>query len=352
MFKSLKEKLKIFKKKAAEELMEGEETEKKPVPKKKKLSKFARKRLGEKAASLDEIKREDLIVESGGLFAKRISERRLDEVLWDLELSLLEADVAEEVVEEIKSFVRERLLGAKISRKSDVEEVIEDALRKGIRHVLEGRRLDLDERIRQGKRPFVIMFVGVNGTGKTTTIAKIANRLKKQGLIPVIAAADTFRAGAIEQLEKHAERLGVKLIKHQSGSDPAAVAYDAIEHAKARRKDVVLIDTAGRMQTNVNLMDEMKKIKRVAKPDLVIFVGDALAGNDAVEQARKFHEAVGLDGAVLTKIDADAKGGAALSIAYAVGVPIIYMGTGQEYDDLQEFNPSWMVDRIFGEAEV
>lgn len=350
MFKSLRERLKFFKKKAADELLQEEVEEEQPKSSpRKKVSKFARKRLGEERAPLEDLK---LVEEERGLFSRRISEKKLDEVLWELELTLLEADVAEPVAEEIRSFVRERLLNAKISRRSDVEEVIEEALKKGIRHVLEGKKLNLEELIMRGKRPYVIMFVGVNGTGKTTAIAKIAHRLKKMGLTPVIAAADTFRAGAIEQLERHAERLGVKLIKHQAGADPAAVAYDAIQHARARGKDVVLIDTAGRMQTNVNLMDEMKKIKRVAQPDLVIFVGDALAGNDAVEQARKFKEAVGIDGAILTKIDADAKGGAALSIAYAVGVPIIYVGTGQGYEDLKEFNPTWMVERLFGEAEA
>jgi fused signal recognition particle receptor len=192
------------------------------------------------------------------------------------------------------------------------------------------------------------MFVGVNGSGKTTTIAKIVYRLKELQLTPVIAACDTFRAGAIQQLEKHADKLGVRLIKHNMGSDPAAVAYDAIEHARARSKDVVLIDTAGRMQTNVNLMDEMKKIRRIADPDMVIFVGDALTGNDTVEQARKFNEAVNIDAAVLTKIDADAKGGAALSIAHAVGKPILFVGIGQEYNKLVAFNPRWMLDRLFG----
>ena len=155
------------------------------------------------------------------------------------------------------------------------------------------------------------MFVGINGTGKTTSIAKLANRLQKNGRTVVLAASDTFRAGAIEQLTIHSDNLGVKIIKHQSGADPAAVAYDAVEHAKSKHKDVVLVDTAGRMQTNSNLMDEMKKIKRVVKPNLVVFVGDALAGNDAVEQAKAFNDAIGLDAIILTKIDADAKGGAA-----------------------------------------
>jgi fused signal recognition particle receptor len=192
------------------------------------------------------------------------------------------------------------------------------------------------------------MFVGVNGTGKTLSIAKIAYQLIKQGKTCVLAAGDTFRAGAIEQLTVHAENLGVKIIKHGPGSDPAAVAFDAIEHAKAKHKDVVLLDTAGRMQTNYNLMDEMAKIKRVAKPDLVIFVGDALSGNDAVEQAKRFNEVVGIDGVILTKVDTDAKGGSALSIAYTIGKPLLYIGVGQKYEDQIPFNAEWMVENIFG----
>jgi fused signal recognition particle receptor len=163
-----------------------------------------------------------------------------------------------------------------------------------------------------------------------------------------MAAGDTFRAGAIEQLTIHADNLGVKIVKHGSGSDPAAVAYDAIEHAKAKHKDVVLLDTAGRMQTNTNLMDEMAKIKRVAKPDMIIFVGDALSGNDAVEQAKRFNEVVGIDGVILTKVDADAKGGSSLSIAYTIGKPLLFIGVGQEYKDQIAFNPEWMVQHIFG----
>jgi fused signal recognition particle receptor len=193
------------------------------------------------------------------------------------------------------------------------------------------------------------MFVGVNGTGKTTTISKLSEYFVSKGFTPVIAASDTFRAGAIEQITHHANNLGVKIIKHQKGADPAAVAYDAVEHAKAQKKEVVLIDTAGRMQTNVNLMDEMKKIQRVVKPDLIIFVGDALTGNDAVEQATKFNNAVGFDGIILTKADADAKGGAALSIGYVVQKPILFLGTGQSYSDLMEFHPEWMVEQVLGE---
>lgn len=281
------------------------------------------------------------------LMGRSIRSKRLDDLLDDLEVILLESDVAYPVAEEIKETLREELVGKRIKRDLDVDDFVESALRSAIRKVLAVEPVDLDSYVGEHEKPVVIMFVGVNGTGKTTTIARIAHRYKKRGMSCVLAAGDTFRAGAIEQLQIHADRLGVKLIKHKSGSDPAAVAFDAVEHARARYKDLVLIDTAGRMQTNVNLMDEMKKIQRIAKPDLVVFVGDALAGNDAVEQARRFDEAVGIDIAILTKIDADAKGGAALSIAHAVGKPIAFVGTGQGYDDLDVFDPDWMVDRLF-----
>ncbi len=278
---------------------------------------------------------------------RSLKEKKLDELLDELEVILLESDVAYPVAEEIKQTLKEELVGRRIRRDVDVDEFIETTLRSAIRKVLAVDPVDLDAYVKEHDKPVVIMFIGVNGTGKTTTIARIAHRYKKMGLSSVFAAGDTFRAGAIEQLQIHADRLGVKMVKHKAGADPAAVAFDAVEHAKARYKDLVLIDTAGRMQTNVNLMDEMKKIKRISNPDLIVFVGDSLAGNDAVEQARRFDEAVGIDIAILTKIDADAKGGAALSIAHAVGKPIAFVGTGQGYDDLEVFDPDWMVDRLF-----
>ncbi len=278
---------------------------------------------------------------------RKIREKKLESVLWDLEIGLMEADVAVPVIEDIKESLREDLIGKKVSRTVSFSEGIETALREALKDVLVTEELDFERFIEDHEKPVVIMFVGVNGTGKTTAIARVAHLLKGKGMSCVMAAADTFRAGAIEQLEKHAQNLDVRLIRHDSGGDPAAVAFDAVEHARAKRKDVVLIDTAGRMQTNINLMDEMKKIRRVADPDLVIFVGDALAGNDAIDQAQAFHEAVGIDAAILCKIDADAKGGAALSIAKAIGKPIIYVGTGQEYGDLVRFDPEWMINRIF-----
>jgi fused signal recognition particle receptor len=282
---------------------------------------------------------------------KTISEKDIDDVMFELELSLLEGDVAMEVAEKIINSVKEDLVGRKIKRRSDVAEFTREALKKAISNILDVEGRDIKEMVenREKGEPVKLMFVGINGTGKTTTIAKIATYFMKEGYKSVIAASDTFRAGAIEQITHHADKLGVKIIKHQRGADPAAVAYDAVEHARAKDKDLVLIDTAGRMQTNVNLMDEMKKIKRVVSPDMIIYVGDALTGNDAVEQAHKFDEAVGVDGIILTKADADARGGAALSIGYVIQKPILFLGVGQAYEDIMEFKPDWMVDQIFGE---
>ncbi|KAA0007687.1 MAG: signal recognition particle-docking protein FtsY [Thermoplasmata archaeon] len=273
-----------------------------------------------------------------------LSEKKIDELMWDLEMALLESDVALEAIEHIKKIVKNELIGA--SRK-EAKKRIEEALKKAIRNILEKSEGKFYEEIKKFDKPVVIMFVGVNGSGKTTAIAKLAYDLKNRGYSCVIAAGDTFRAGAIEQLQMHADRIGVKLIKHDFGADPAAVAYDAIEHARARHKDIVLIDTAGRMQTNINLMEEMKKIKRIAKPHLTIFVGDALTGNDAIEQAKKFNEAVEIDGVILTKVDADAKGGASISIAYAIKKPLYFIGIGQGYDEQIPFKAEWMLKRIF-----
>lgn len=291
------------------------------------------------------------ISEVAGDSGRRLRESVLEDLLQELQMGLLEADVALPVAEELTDSVRKSLAGKRIDREFKIDEAIHLAFRAAVKQVLDEQEFSLKDRLEAKDSTFVIMFVGINGTGKTTVIAKLASRLQKHGYTIVLAAADTFRAGAIEQLTIHAERLGCKIVKHQAGGDPAAVAYDAVEHAKARKKGVVLIDTAGRMQTNTNLMDEMKKIKRVAKPDLVVFVGDSLAGSDAVEQARRFDEAVGIDAVVLTKIDADAKGGAALSIAKAVGKPIAYVSYGQEYDEFGKFDSDWMVARIFGDRQ-
>ena len=306
-------------------------------------------------------KKEDISVDgeaSGGLFSfvreKTISEKHVEDILWELEMELLQGDVAMEVATEVVDNVKNDLVGKKIKRSNDITEYTYIALRNAVAEIIDIPGKSMTEMIEEKKaqgEPLVVMFVGINGTGKTTTIGKLANYYLKKGYTPVIAASDTFRAGAIEQVTYHADNVGVKIIKHKKGSDPAAVAFDAVEHAKAQGKELVLIDTAGRMQTNVNLMDEMKKIKRVAKPDLVIFVGDALTGNDATEQAVKFNDAIDIDGVILTKADADSKGGASLSIGYVIQKPIMFLGVGQGYDDIKEYDAEWMLDQLFSESE-
>ncbi len=279
---------------------------------------------------------------------KKIKEGKIDDFLCDLEIALMEGDVALDVIEKLKGDIKKELVGKKVRIGADIGKIVENTLKKSLMGIL-NKNFDFDEFVKSCEKPCIIMFLGVNGTGKTTVIAKMAKYLMDRNYSVILVAGDTFRAGAIEQIEEHGKKLGVRVIKHKSGGDPAAVAYDAVEHAKARKRDFVLIDTAGRMQTNRNLMDEMKKIKRVAKPHLTIFVGDSLAGNDAIEQARTFDSEVGVDAIILTKIDSDAKGGSAISIAYEIGKPIIFLGTGQKYDDFMKFNTDWFVNRLFGQ---
>ena len=305
--------------------------------------------------------KEDVSVDGeakGGIFSfvreKTITEDHVEDILFELEMELLQGDVAMEVATEVVENVKDDLVGKKIKRSNDITEYTYLALRNAVAEIIDIPGKSMTEMIEEKKamgEPLVVMFVGINGTGKTTTIGKLANYYLKKGYTPVIAASDTFRAGAIEQVTYHADNVGVKIIKHQKGSDPAAVAFDAVEHAKAQGKELVLIDTAGRMQTNTNLMDEMKKIKRVSNPDLVIFVGDALTGNDATEQAKKFNEAIDIDGVILTKADADSKGGASLSIGYVIKKPIMFLGMGQGYDDIMEYDAEWMLDQLFSEDE-
>ena len=294
-------------------------------------------------------KRSDEMLSSSFL-SKKIKDDPLDDILDELEVTLLESDVAYPVVQEIIVGVRNNLAGKKYGREYTLEEIVELAVKEAVSDVLRINVFDFDAWLAEQKKPTVIMFIGINGTGKTTAIAKIANRLKKEERSVVLAACDTFRAGAIEQLSIHADKLNVKIVKSVQDADPASVAYDAIEHARSKMKDVVLIDTAGRMQTNNNLIAEMKKIVKVAKPDLKIFVGDSLAGNDAVEQAKVFDEAVGIDAIILTKIDTDAKGGAALSIAKTIGKPIAFVCDGQEYEDIEKFDADWMLERLFDQV--
>lgn len=277
-----------------------------------------------------------------------LTESDVEDTLSQLSLDLMQADVAVETADAIVESLRMRLVGLEVTKESATDE-IRGAIRGALDDTLtQGGGVDLIESVKDGGRPYKILFLGVNGTGKTTTMAKVARLLLDSGLSVVFAAGDTFRAGAIEQLTEHANRLNVKVVSHQRGADAAAVIYDAVEHARARNIDVVLADTAGRMQSKVNLMEELKKIIRVNEPDMTLFIGDALAGNDAVDQARTFNDAVGFDAAVLSKMDADAKGGAALSIVHTTKKPIIYVGVGQEYEDLKRFDKDWFIGNILG----
>jgi fused signal recognition particle receptor len=281
-----------------------------------------------------------------------LSEKEVDRVIWDFEISLLESDVAQEVVNDISSKMKEELTGLKIERATNTEVYLKSKLADLIDSIfIKASQIDVLQIAKEKKtkgEPLVIVFLGINGTGKTTTIAKFANLMKKAGFTTVLSCSDTHRAGAIEQLTEHANRLSIKTVSQSYGADPAAVARDAVLHAKAHHIDTVLIDTAGRMQTSRNLMEEMAKIIRVVKPDLKIFVGDALAGNDVISQAKEFLSFTDFDAAILTKVDADVKGGSALSISYVTGKPIIYLGIGQTYDDFVAFDTKSFTSTLLG----
>lgn len=284
------------------------------------------------------------------VLTREVKEKDIQPFLDELVISLVESDVAYEVAETIVAKIKEKLVGKRIDRKSSLEEVINEALEEALKEIFPASTINLLEAVKkkwsEKREPLKIMFMGVNGVGKTTTIAKVAFMLKNNGITPVIVAADTFRAGAQEQLEVHARRIGVPIIKAKYSSDPAAVAYDAVAFAKKRNYQVVLIDTAGRMHTDRDLMEELRKIVRVVKPDLKILVVDSLTGNDAVEQARVFNKNIGVDGFILTKVDADVKGGTAISIVSSTGRPIIFVGTGQKYEDLEAFNAEWITRKL------
>ncbi len=271
-------------------------------------------------------------------------------ILEEFKLTLAENDVAFQVADKVCGELEKRLTGVQIKRLDDRKKIVEDNLRQVLLDVmLTDKKIDLltkAEERRRKKEPLVLLFVGINGTGKTTTIAKVAQFFKDKKYSVVLAGSDTYRAGSIEQLEEHARRLNLKMIKHQYGADPAAVAFDAVSHAKAHGVNIVIIDTAGRMQTNQNLMNELSKVKRVVKPDYAILTVDSLAGNDAVEQAEEFDKCVGIDATILTKVDADVKGGAALSVTYVTQKPILFIGVGQTYKDLELFDPQKFVNMI------
>ncbi|MDD1777899.1 MAG: signal recognition particle-docking protein FtsY [Candidatus Helarchaeota archaeon] len=284
---------------------------------------------------------------------KELSEKNLSKPVQTLQKILLQNDVAVLAAEKISELFQKELLGEKVGRFENLKNMLHDALMKVITEILTAKTqidvLDIVKKKKQGGEPAVFMFMGVNGIGKTTTIAKMAQFLRKNGFTCVLAASDTFRAGAIQQLEKHANNLKIKIIKSEYGADGASIAYDAIEHARARKVDVVLVDTAGRMETNKNLIEEVKKIVRVIEPDLKIFVGSLLVGNAAWQQAETFSKEIGIDANILTMADADIKGGAALSITYLTQKPIIFLGNGQSYDQLIPFNPQKFAEALLEE---
>ncbi|EMA22474.1 signal recognition particle-docking protein FtsY [Haloarcula argentinensis] len=278
-----------------------------------------------------------------------IEEEDLQSHLDDLELALLSSDVEMSVANEILDGVKENLTGQTRRRLSSTGNLVRDALRESLYDVINVGQFDFDERVQQADKPVTIVFTGVNGVGKTTSIAKLAQYFEERGLSTVLANGDTYRAGANEQLEKHAENLDKKIITHEQGSDPTAVVYDAVEYAKANDIDVVLGDTAGRLHTSDDLMAQLEKIDRNIDPDMTLFVDEAVAGQDAVNRAREFNDAAEIDGAILTKADADPQGGAAISVAHVTGKPILFLGTGQDYDDLEPFDPEEIVDSLIGE---
>jgi fused signal recognition particle receptor len=298
---------------------------------------------------------------SSGGFAQRakafatgriiIEEEDLEDPLWELEMALLESDVEMNVAEAILETIRENLIGESRKQVQSTGQLVEEALHEALYDVISVGQFDFDQRVAEADKPVVIIFTGVNGVGKTTSIAKLSRYFEQQGLSTVLANGDTYRAGANEQLRKHAENLDRKVIAHEQGGDPAAVIYDAVEYAEANDVDVVLGDTAGRLHTSNDLMEQLAKIDRVVGPDMTLFVDEAVAGQDAVQRAKTFNDAAEIDGAILTKADADSQGGAAISIAYVTGKPILFLGTGQGYEDLQRFDPEALVDSLLGVDE-
>lgn len=280
-----------------------------------------------------------------------IEEQDVEDPLWELEMALLESDVEMSVAGEMLEGIRNDLVGATRKFNAETGDVVEDALRDSLLSIISVGQFDFDQRVAEADKPLVIIFTGVNGVGKTTSIAKLSRYFEERGYSSVMANGDTYRAGANQQIREHADTLDTKLIAHEQGGDPAAVIYDAVEYADAHDIDIVLGDTAGRLHTSEGLMDQLEKIGRVVDPDMTLFVDEAVAGQDAVQRAKEFDDAAEIDGTILTKADADSKGGAAISISHVTGKPILFLGTGQGYDDIEQFDPERMVERLLGDEE-
>ena len=272
-------------------------------------------------------------------------------LLEEFEAALIASDLGTRVVDRVMERLKKQLQGTDASQPDQVHTILRDTLLDVLTPV---QGLPLESLLAKGPTPFVILVVGVNGVGKTTTIAKIAQRLVQTGKVPLLVAADTFRAAAIDQLQVWADRVGVDVIRHRHGADPAAVAFDGIAAGKARKVDVVLIDTAGRLHTKSNLMDELRKITRVitgeypGAPHEVLLVLDATVGQNALSQARQFNQAVGVSGLVLTKLDGTARGGIVIAIAEELKLPVRLIGVGESVEDLQDFQSGAFVDALLG----
>ncbi len=340
MFKSLKEKLKGWVNRTKEEVEEPKE-EKKTEKKKDKKVKVGKTKKDKKEIS-EKNSEEELTKEpkkKTSFFSKKLTKEKFEEKFEELELILLQNNIAYEVVEHLKKSLEEKLIGSS-------EKNIEEALKEAIKEILINPP-NIIKQIKESEKPYVVCFAGINGSGKTTTIAKFANLLQKNKLSVCLAAADTFRAASIEQIQQHADNLKIPLIKKDYGSDPASVGFEAIQYAKKNNIDVVLIDTAGRMQNKDSLMREIEKIIRVNNPDLKIFVGESITGNDATDQAKSFNKSIKIDGIILSKADVDEKGGTAISVSQVTGKPILYLGIGQTYDDLEFFDKEKIIKKLF-----
>ena len=373
MFKFLREKISSWAKKISSDKKVAEPEKKKreketkksrtksviesPKFKEPKKREFDKKEREVSEKVIEDIRHEENKGENEGFFKKvfsklqkvKISEKEFEVYSEELEMLLLENNVALEVAEKIISELKEKVINREFLRKE-----IEGQIKEDLKDIISGILIppfSVLEKINeksadQAREPYVILFCGINGTGKTTTIAKIADYLSKNNVSCVLAASDTFRAASIEQLKKHGEKLGIKVIAQQYGADPAAVAFDAISYAKKNLVKCVLIDTAGRMHTAKNLMKEIEKISKVCKPDLKVFVGESITGNDIIEQVKSFDWAIGIDGIVLTKADIDEKGGTALSVSYILKKPILYLGTGQEYNKIETFSKEKFIEKL------
>jgi fused signal recognition particle receptor len=342
MFEGLKKKFSDF----VEGLSKKEEKEEKQEEAREAVKKKEEKKAEEKAPDVS------VVTKIKGAFLRKvkISDKDAEPFLEQLRIALLQTDVNYDVAEKIVNKLQSNLVGKELEAK-EIQKSIREEIRNSLLQILtKNSGMDLmklaKERKEKGEKPFKMLFLGPNGAGKTTTIAKIANMLRTNGLSCVISASDTFRAAAIEQAAFHAKKLGIDVIKGNYGADPASIAFDAVAYAKARGIDVVLIDTAGRQETNRNLIEELKKMVRVNKPDVSIFIGEGIAGNALLEQVKQFNEAAKLDGVILTKLDVDAKGGNTLSILSDTNVPVLYFGMGEKYTDLMPYDPKFVVDNI------